>query len=85
MQMPSPLAARVSSRACVSGRVPLGGPLKPRSRRTRMTRSQPRSNKAPPRAKPAMTLPKLGTALNWVPPKAPASEKSRPKKRPPAP
>lgn len=51
-----------------------------------MTRSQPRSNKAPPpRTKPAMALPKLGTALNWVPPKAPASAKSRPKKRPPAP
>ncbi|HDR9491107.1 hypothetical protein [Burkholderia stabilis] len=46
-----------------------------------MTRSQPRGNKVPPRAKSAMALPKLGTALNWVPPKAPAAAKARPKKR----
>ncbi len=50
-----------------------------------MTRSQPRSNKVPPRAKSAMTLPKFGTALNWVPPKSPTVTKSRPKKRQPAP
>ncbi|WP_175888565.1 MULTISPECIES: hypothetical protein [Burkholderia] len=47
-----------------------------------MTRSQPRSNKVPPRAKQAMALPKLGTALNWVPPEPPAATKSRAKKRP---
>ncbi|WP_396332958.1 hypothetical protein [Burkholderia anthina] len=52
-----------------------------------MTRIQPRSTKVPPRAKPAIALPKLGTALNWVPPKAPATPKLRPspKKRPLAP
>ncbi|MCA8033106.1 hypothetical protein SB394_06250 [Burkholderia sp. BCCIQ04A] len=50
-----------------------------------MTRNQPRRNKAPPRASQAITLPKLGTALNWVPPKPPAVTKSRAKKRPPAP
>lgn len=50
-----------------------------------MTRSQARSNKTPSRAKLALTLPKLGTALNWVPPKAPVITKSNPKKRPPAP
>lgn len=50
-----------------------------------MTRNQPRSNKVPPRAKPAMTLPKFGTALNWVPPKSPTVTESRPKKRTPAP
>ncbi len=48
-----------------------------------MTRSQSRSNKAPPRAKPAIVLPRLGTALNWVPPKPAAVTKSRPKKRVP--
>ncbi len=52
-----------------------------------MTRSQAssNSNKTPSRTKPALTLPRLGTALNWVPPKAPAIAKSPPKKRPPAP
>ncbi|WP_179949783.1 hypothetical protein [Burkholderia sp. MSMB1459WGS] len=47
-----------------------------------MTRNQPRGNKVPPRAKQAMALPKLGTALNWVPPQPPAVTKSRAKKRP---
>ncbi|VWB38553.1 hypothetical protein BLA14095_01575 [Burkholderia lata] len=50
-----------------------------------MTRSQSRSNKAPPRVKQAIVLPKLGTALNWVPPKLAAATQSRPKKRTPAP
>lgn len=50
-----------------------------------MTRTQARSNKVPSRAKLALTLPRLGTALNWVPPKAPAIAKAPPKKRPPAP
>lgn len=50
-----------------------------------MTRGQSRSNKAPPRVKPAIVLPKLGTALNWVPPKPASATKSRPKKRTPAP
>ncbi len=50
-----------------------------------MTRSHSRTSKAPPRAKHAMALPKLGTALNWVPPKPPALTKSRTKKRPLAP
>ncbi|WP_412025570.1 hypothetical protein [Burkholderia cepacia] len=50
-----------------------------------MTSSPSRSNKVPPRAKPAVTLPKFGTALNWVPPKTPTVTKSRPKKRPLAP
>ncbi|WP_164497775.1 hypothetical protein [Burkholderia catarinensis] len=50
-----------------------------------MTQSQSRSNKAPPRAKQAMMLPRLGTALNWVPPKPLSVTKSRPKKGTPAP
>ncbi|WP_230951418.1 hypothetical protein [Burkholderia anthina] len=50
-----------------------------------MTRNRPRRNKAPARASQAITLPKLGTALNWVPPKPRAVTKSRAKKRPPAP
>lgn len=47
-----------------------------------MTRSQSRGNKVPPRAKQAMALPKLGTALNWVPPKTPPVAEPRTKKRP---
>ncbi|VWD49522.1 hypothetical protein BLA18112_07368 [Burkholderia lata] len=50
-----------------------------------MTRSQSRSNKAPPRVKQAIVLPRLGTALNWVPPRSAAATQSRPKKRTPAP
>ncbi|MCA8000851.1 hypothetical protein [Burkholderia metallica] len=49
-----------------------------------MTRIQSRSNKAPPRIKQAMMLPRLGTALNWVPPKPASATQSRPTKRTPA-
>ncbi|RQS18716.1 hypothetical protein DIE06_13960 [Burkholderia sp. Bp8998] len=46
-----------------------------------MTRNQPRGNKAPPRTKQPVMLPKLGTALNWVPPKQSSVTKLHPKKR----
>ncbi|RQV86625.1 hypothetical protein DF160_04135 [Burkholderia anthina] len=85
--MPTPAltrAARPTARA-QAAHVMLTEPRKRCSRRTRMTRNQPRRNKAPARASQAITLPKLGTALNWVPPKPPAVTKSRAKKRPPAP
>lgn len=83
--MQTSLVARVFSRTNAIGRVMLTAPRKPHIRRIRMTRSQPRSNKAPPRAKQAVILPKLGTALNWVPPKPPSGTNSRPKRRPLAP
>ncbi|RQR75000.1 hypothetical protein DIE11_23290 [Burkholderia sp. Bp9012] len=40
-----------------------------------------RSRKAPPRAKQPAMLPRLGTALNWVPPKQSSVAKSHQKKR----
>ncbi|MBY4866084.1 MULTISPECIES: hypothetical protein [Burkholderia] len=51
-----------------------------------MTRIQLRGNqpKAPSK-KSALVLPKLGTALNWVPPKAPLLAESREKRRSPVP
>ena len=48
-----------------------------------MTRIQPR--KMPPKNKHALALPKLGTALNWVPPKTPLLPTSRRKPRSPVP
>ncbi|OXI45411.1 hypothetical protein CFB49_10420 [Burkholderia sp. AU17457] len=74
-------AARMLGRTSAIAHIALTDPSEGRSRRTPMTRSWPRSNKAPPRAKQAMILPKLGTALNWVPPKPLSVTKSHSKKR----
>lgn len=44
-----------------------------------MTQYQSRGNKAPPRTKQPPMLPKLGTALNWVPPKESSITKTQQK------
>ncbi|OXI19072.1 hypothetical protein CFB43_31640 [Burkholderia sp. AU15512] len=78
--MRQPLSQRVHDRTSSAHRI-----VHTAQQENRMTRSQSRSNKAPPRVKPAVVLPKLGTALNWVPPKSALDTQSRPKKRTPAP
>lgn len=46
-----------------------------------MTGNRSSGKKVPPRAKQLMMLPRLGTALKWVPPKQPSNAKVHQKKR----
>ncbi|ABI91346.1 hypothetical protein Bamb_5799 [Burkholderia ambifaria AMMD] len=76
-----PVMVRVFDRASGPGPAILAGSRTRRSRRISMTQYQSRGNKAPPRTKQPPMLPKLGTALNWVPPKESSITKTQQKKR----